>query len=101
MHGDLFGNVLFAGSAPPAVVDITPYWRPTAWAAAVVAVDAVSWGGADTGLLADWAHLAEWPEMLRRALMFRLAVSLAHPRTTPESLVEMLSAADVITPFLA
>ncbi len=100
VHGDLFGNVLFAGSAPPAVVDITPYWRPTAWAAAVVAVDAVSWGGADTGLLADWAHLPEWSEMLRRALMFRLAVSLAHPRTTPESLVEMLSAADVIAPFL-
>ena len=28
VHGDLYGNVLFAGIAPPAVVDITPYWRP-------------------------------------------------------------------------
>jgi uncharacterized protein (TIGR02569 family) len=100
VHGDMFGNVLFAGSAPPAVIDITPYWHPASWAAAVIAVDALSWGGAQTELLQQWAHLPEWPQMLLRALMFRLAVSLAHPRSTPSSLVEMLSAAEIIRPFL-
>ena len=100
VHGDMFGNVLFAGTAPPAVIDITPYWRPAAWAAAVVAIDAMSWGGAPTDLLEDWAHLPEWPQMLLRALLFRLAVSLIHPRSTPSSLVEMLSAAEVIRPYL-
>lgn len=100
VHGDMFGNVLFAGSAPPAVIDITPYWRPAVWSAAVIAVDALSWGGAQTELLQDWADLPEWPQMLLRALMFRLAVSLSHPRSTPSSLVEMLSAAEVIRPFL-
>lgn len=100
VHGDLFGNVLFAGTAPPAVIDIAPFWRPAGWAAAVVVVDALSWGGADTDLIERWSHLPEWSQVLRRALLFRLAVSLAHPRTTSESLVNMLSAAEVIGPFL-
>lgn len=100
VHGDMFGNVLFAGTAPPAVIDITPYWRPAVWSAAVIAVDAVSWGGAQTDLLQQWSHLEEWPQMLLRALLFRLAVSLSHPRSTPASLVGMLSAAEIIRPFL-
>jgi len=100
VHGDLFGNVLFAGSAPPAIVDITPYWRPASWAAAVIVVDAVSWGGATTDLVEDCADRDEWPQMLRRALMFRLGVSVAHPRSTAESLVEILSAAEVLRAYL-
>jgi uncharacterized protein (TIGR02569 family) len=100
VHGDLFGNVLFAGSAPPAVIDFTPYWHPASWAAAVVAVDALSWGGASTDLLTDWDDVPDWSQMLRRALLFRLAISLLHPRTTPSSLVEILSAVEVIEPFL-
>ncbi|MGI8416324.1 MAG: TIGR02569 family protein [Nakamurella sp.] len=100
VHGDLFGNVLFAASAPPAVVDITPYWRPPSWAAAVIVVDAISWGGATTDLVEGSADRQDFPEMLRRALLFRLAVSLAHPRSTAESLVEMLSAAEVLDSFL-
>lgn len=100
VHGDLFGNVLFAGSAPPAVIDFTPYWRPVNYAAAVIVVDAVSWGGAPVDLVQRWAHLAGWDQMVRRAVLFRLAVSLAHPRTTPESLVQMLTAAEVIRPVL-
>ena len=43
VHGDLHGNVLFAGDAAPAVVDLTPYWRPGGWAIGVLAVDAVAW----------------------------------------------------------
>ncbi|WP_443987089.1 TIGR02569 family protein, partial [Mycobacterium marinum] len=27
VHGDLYGTVLFAGTAPPGITDITPYWR--------------------------------------------------------------------------
>jgi len=100
VHGDLFGNVLFAGSAPPAVVDLVPFWRPPEWAAAVVVVDALSWGGAGEELLERWSHLPEWGQVLRRAVLFRLAVSLAHPRTTSESLVNVLSAAEIIQPCL-
>lgn len=100
VHGDLFGNVLFAGSAPPAIVDITPYWRPPEFAAAVVVVDAISWGGAGIELVEQSLHRDEFPQMLRRALLFRLGVSLAHPRSTAESLVEVLSAAEVLRPYV-
>lgn len=100
VHGDLFGNVLFVASAPPAVIDVTPYWRPVDWAAGVVVVDAIAWGGASTDLIEQQTERTEWPEMLRRALLFRLGVALAHPRSTAESLVEVLSAAEVIAPHL-
>ena len=100
VHGDLFGNVLFAGSAPPAIVDITPYWRPAAWAAGVLAVDALASGGAPVELLSEWDRWPHWPQLLRRALLFRFAVSLAHPRTPPSELVTMLSTVERIEPYL-
>ncbi len=106
VHGDLYGNVLFAGSAPPAVVDITPYWRPAGWAAGVVAVDAIAWGGAPVELMAEWRQWpglphTQWPQLVRRALLFRLAVCLANPATPPSHLVTMLSTAERIEPFLS
>ena len=67
VHGDLSGNVLFAAGMPPAVIDLSPYWRPPAYAAAIVAVDAVLWHGAELDLL-DGAN----PQLLVRALLFRL-----------------------------
>jgi uncharacterized protein (TIGR02569 family) len=82
VHGDLYGTVLFAGTAAPGITDITPYWRPTSWAAGVAVVDALSWGEADDGLIERWSSLPEWPQMLLRALMFRLAVHALHPRST-------------------
>ncbi|PQM46785.1 hypothetical protein C1Y40_03040 [Mycobacterium talmoniae] len=85
VHGDLYGTVLFAGAAAPGVTDITPYWRPASWAAGVVVVDALSWGDADDGLIERWDALPEWPQMLLRALMFRLAVHALHPRSTAEA----------------
>jgi uncharacterized protein (TIGR02569 family) len=82
VHGDLYGTVLFAGTAAPGITDITPYWRPASWAAGVVVVDALAWGEADDGLVERWAPLPEWPQMLLRALMFRLSVHALHPRST-------------------
>jgi uncharacterized protein (TIGR02569 family) len=82
VDGDLYGTVLFAGTAAPGITDITPYWRPASWAAGVVVVDALAWGEADEGLIERWNALPEWPQMLLRALMFRLAVHALHPRST-------------------
>lgn len=96
VHGDLFGTVLFAGAQTPALTDLTPYWRPPAWAAGVVVVDALSWGGADDGLLERWSDLPEWPQMLLRAVMFRLAVHVLHPRSTPEALPGLVRTADMV-----
>lgn len=86
VHGDLFGTVLFAGAAAPGITDLVPYWRPAAWASAVVVVDSLAWGGADEGLVDRWADLPEWPQMMLRATIFRLAVHALHPRSTAGAL---------------
>lgn len=96
VHGDLFGAVLFSDAEPPAVTDFVPYWRPAEWAAAVAVVDALAWGGADAGITQRWAHLPEWPQMLLRALLFRLAVHAMHPESTQESLRGLEAAARTI-----
>ncbi|WP_319943215.1 TIGR02569 family protein [Nocardia aurantia] len=96
VHGDLFGTVLFAAEDGPGLTDITPYWRPAAWAAGVIVVDALSWGGADDGLLRRWTDLPEWPQMLLRAVMFRLAVHALHPRSTPEAFAGLARTADMV-----
>jgi uncharacterized protein (TIGR02569 family) len=96
VHGDLFGTVLFTGAHTPGLTDITPYWRPATWAAGVVVVDALAWGGGDDGLLDRWATLPEWPQMLLRALIFRLAVHALHPRSTPEAFPGLARTADMV-----
>lgn len=100
VHGDLHGNVLFAGNAAPAVIDVTPYWRPVGWAIGVLAVDAVAWGGAPIEILGEWSDGPDWSQLVRRAVLFRLAVSLAHPRTPPNDVVAMLSTAERFDRFL-
>lgn len=96
VHGDLYGTVLFSGSAAPGITDITPYWRPASWAAGVAVVDAMSWGEADDELIERWDDLPEWPQMLLRALMFRLAVHALHPRSTQEAFTGLLRTAAVV-----
>jgi uncharacterized protein (TIGR02569 family) len=71
VHGDLTGNVLFADGLPPGVIDFVPYWRPPAFAAAIVVADALVWEGADESLLAAVPHADDFPQYLVRALVFR------------------------------
>ena len=71
IHGDLTGNVLFAGGLTPAVIDFVPYWRPLAYASAIVVGDALVWEGADESLLESVRHYDDFPQHLLRALVFR------------------------------
>lgn len=100
VHGDLFGTVLFAGDADPAVVDVNPFWRPAGWAVAVLAVDAVARGGAPIEVVGEWADGPDWSQLVRRAALFRLAVCLVHPRTPADDLVTMLSTAERVDRYL-
>ncbi|MDX6301206.1 MAG: hypothetical protein QOF53_2420 [Nocardioidaceae bacterium] len=72
VHGDLTGNVLFAPGVDPAVIDISPYWRPPEYAEGVVLADALTWHGASANLL----ELAGVPlAAVARALLFRIATT--------------------------
>ncbi|HYQ64193.1 TIGR02569 family protein [Actinophytocola sp.] len=97
VHGDLFGNVLFDGGEPPGIIDLVAFNRPPEWAAAVMVVDALAWGGADDGLPNRWSHLPEWPQALLHALLFRLAVHALHPHSTEQSMRGLERAARLVT----
>lgn len=99
VHGELFGAVLFDDDVP-ALVDLVPAWRPKEWAAAVVVLDALAWGGADDKLPLRWAHLDEWPQMLLRAALFRLALHAQHPEATARTLPGLERAAGLVTALL-
>ncbi|MFD4828626.1 aminoglycoside phosphotransferase [Streptomyces uncialis] len=85
IHGDLTGNVLFAPGLPPAVIDFSPYWRPVAYADAIVAADGLLHHGADRALVDSAAPGTDGLQMLVRALIFRLVASaeLAGPDASP------------------
>ncbi|TNM61119.1 aminoglycoside phosphotransferase [Streptomyces sp. NP160] len=71
VHGDMTGNVLFAEGLPPAVIDVSPYWRPAAYAGAVVVADGLLWWGQDGGLVSAAGESGD-VGLVARALLFRL-----------------------------
>lgn len=75
IHGDLTGNVLFSDSLPPAVIDLAIYWRPPAFATAIVVGDALTWEGADETLLSTVAQVGHFPQFLLRALLYRIVTA--------------------------
>ncbi len=73
VHGDLTGNVLFHPRLPPAIIDLSPYWRPPAFADAVVVADAMAWEGAGAELPAVVsAGVPEFGQCFLRALIYRI-----------------------------
>jgi hypothetical protein len=69
VHGDLAGNVLFAPDLPPAVIDMSPYWRPPEYAEGVVLADALCWHDAPPSLLPD---VGVSVPAVARGLLFRM-----------------------------
>ena len=83
IHGDLVGNVLFAEGLPPAIIDLSLYWRPPGYSAALVAGDAIAWEGADRSVLDLIRRFEQWPQLLLRAVIFRVVVSELAKRAEP------------------
>jgi uncharacterized protein (TIGR02569 family) len=80
VHGDLTGNVLLADGLPPAVIDVSCYWRPPSWALAIIAADALAWHSAGPDVIA----LLPGPDpvaLVARAALYRLATSDRHAAT--------------------
>ncbi len=75
IHGDLVGNVLFADGLAPAIIDLSLYWRPPGYSAALVVGDALAWEDADPGTLDLIESFHEWPQLLLRAVIFRIVVN--------------------------
>jgi uncharacterized protein (TIGR02569 family) len=71
IHGDLTCNVLLDDQLPPAVIDFSPYWRPTAFASAIIVADALAWHGAQENILDAVSHVEDFDQHLLRALIYR------------------------------
>ncbi|MEV7197574.1 aminoglycoside phosphotransferase [Streptomyces sp. NPDC093510] len=81
IHGDLTGNVLFAAGQAPAVIDFSPYWRPPVYAEAVVIADGLLWFDLPSDLLTAAGNHPDWPQLLVRALIFRLVAHSENARS--------------------
>jgi uncharacterized protein (TIGR02569 family) len=77
IHGDLTGNVLFADALPPAVIDLSPYWRPVEFASAIVVADALTWEGASVSVLSSAIDSDQSGQLLARAVLFRIVADAA------------------------
>lgn len=76
VHGDLCNNVLFHDHLPPAVIDVSPCWRPARYAQAIVVVDSIGWFGADAAAVESLADPVG-VQLLVRAVLFRLGSAFA------------------------
>ena len=76
IHGDLTGNVLFADPLPPAVFDMSAYWRPASLATAIVVADALAWEGATVDDVEAVLHEEQFGQLLARALLFRIVADV-------------------------
>ena len=70
IHGDF--QMLFAIDGTNVVIDFAPYWRPATFAAAVVVVDALVWGTADTAIVDLVRHMPDYDQYLARAELRRI-----------------------------
>ncbi|KAL6365663.1 hypothetical protein LRP88_01664 [Fusarium phalaenopsidis] len=74
IHGDLTGNVLFDENnptAPPGIIDITPYWRPALFAEAIVVADGLAWHGQSEDFVEMYGTDEVHSQLLVRALYWR------------------------------
>lgn len=83
VHCDLVGNVLFAEGSPPGIIDLSLYWRPVGYGAAVVVADAIAWEGAEPALTRLLERFASWQQLLLRAVMFRVVTDELARRQDP------------------
>ncbi|KAF5251869.1 hypothetical protein FANTH_3051 [Fusarium anthophilum] len=73
IHGDLTGNVLFDSETnnPPAIIDITLYWRPAEYAEAIIVADGLIWLNGDRKLVEMFGADQIRVQLLLRALYWR------------------------------
>jgi uncharacterized protein (TIGR02569 family) len=96
-HGDLYRSVRLGSDGIPTVIDFRPFHRPAEWASALVVVDAIVAGDAGAGLIDRWSHLPGWPQMLLRAMLFRLAAHALAPRAPEAELEGLRRAAGLVS----
>jgi hypothetical protein len=100
IHSDIYGNVLFHPHAVPAVIDLSPMWRPAGYCLAIAAVDAIAWYSAPRAILNDLLDLKSVRSLLARAAIFRLATADRFAATSAEQTHYVTSTVTEFTPVI-
>lgn len=86
IHGDWGPNqILFSNTLPPAVIDMTPYFRPTNYPIADMMISAIDHEGANLAMLDFGKDIQDFDQLLLRALLFRTCTYVGfqiHPENT-------------------
>ncbi len=90
-------NILFEEGLPPAIIDFCPYWRPSAFALAVLVVDDLVWKGAEQSILKVFEDVRDFDQLLVRAELRRVLELDGHFRQFGE---ECLDEVDVHLPTI-
>ena len=93
IHGDLSGNVLFGAGLMPAVIDFSPYWRPAAFADAVILMDGMLWFGGHA-IVPLIPRTSTFSQLLVRAALFRLGALNERARTVDPACLDELPTFD-------
>ena len=72
IHGDMSGNILFHPNQKPAIIDFSPYWRPSEYAVAIIIVDSIVWENAPMSVIDELEDTTSMNQLLVRAAMWRI-----------------------------
>ena len=100
IHGDWGpGNILFHDQLVPAVIDISPYFRPADFPIPVMMIDALADGSASAAILDLGKDIKPFDQLLRRALARRILewVGFArHPENDQDRTPEIMKRLNLI-----
>lgn len=100
IHGDWGpGNILFHDQLVPAVIDISPYFRPADFPVPVMMIDALAEGSVSAAILDLGRNIKHFDQLLRRALARRILewVGFAmHPENDQDRTPEIFKRLDLI-----
>lgn len=85
IHGDWgLNQILFHDTLPPAIIDVTPYFRPADYPIADMIISALDHEDADLSILDLGQDIADFNQLLLRALVFRTCTYVEF-QTHPEN----------------